>query len=231
MYTGPTRSRSRRLFGSLETIAACPPRPGGFTVVRRRRSDRSGDGGQLPSGRPTRAFDYPELNPPGCTCAGGWRRKPARAVRRQAPQVPLRELIKRGGDVRMKTRCRMCTRRVDFKDGSSRRSTGGWAAGVAVSGDPELGNADRPGRRSSQRRHSGCGVRNIFVPPGDGSVIVDEPLATLAQPAIQTGKHAARESAGLPRDGTRLRYCDKGNRRHRPRRAVLEAPVGLKLTG
>src|SRR5215210_6737064 len=42
------------------------------------------------------------------------------------------------------------------------------------------------------------GFENIFA-IGDASIIVDNPLPQLAQPAIQTGKHAARQIARLYR--------------------------------
>ena len=79
-------------------------------------------------------------------------------------QYALRELIKRGVDVRLKTAIsEVDADRVDFKDGSSMPvDLVIWAAGV--SGDPRLrglGTADRPGWPDrGQRRHCGSSVRN-----------------------------------------------------------------------
>src|SRR5215210_31955 len=77
------------------------------------------------------------------------------------------------------------------------------------------------------------GFENVFA-IGDASIIVDNPLPQLAQPAIQTGKHAARQIARLYRglETETFSYTDKGTMATIGRGdAVLEAPIGLKLTG
>ena len=150
----------------------------------------------------------------------------------------LRELIKRGVDVRLKTAIsEVHADRVDFKDGSSMPvDLVIWAAGV--SGSPkirELGAADRPsvaGSRSTATPRV-VGFENIFA-IGDASVIVDNPLPQLAQPALQTGKHAGQQIARLHRglETETFRYHDKGTMATIGRGdAVLQMPIGLKLTG
>ena len=66
---------------------------------------------------------------------------------------------------------------------------------------------------------------------GDGSIIVDNPLPQLAQPAIQMGKFAARQIARLHRglDTETFKYHDKGTMATIGRGdAVLEMPIGIK---
>jgi NADH dehydrogenase len=149
----------------------------------------------------------------------------------------LRELIKRGVDVRLKTALsEVHADRVDFKDGSSMPvDLVVWAAGVA--GTPEIRDWGLPIGRGGRIEANGdtrvIGFENIFA-IGDGSVIVDDPLPQLAQPAIQTGKHAARQIARLHRglETETFRYTDKGTMATIGRGdAVLQTPIGLKLTG
>ena len=76
------------------------------------------------------------------------------------------------------------------------------------------------------------GFENIFA-IGDCSVIVDNPLPQLAQPALQMGKHAARQIARLHRglETETFSYYDKGTMATIGRGdAVLQMPIGLKLT-
>ena len=65
-------------------------------------------------------------------------------------------------------------------------------------------------------------------------MIVDNPLPQLAQPALQTGKHAAQQIARLHlgRPTETVPYYDKGTMATIGRGdAVLQLPIGLKLTG
>jgi NADH dehydrogenase len=69
---------------------------------------------------------------------------------------------------------------------------------------------------------------------GDASIIVDNPLPQLAQPALQMGKHAAKNLVnlykGLPTEA--FTYHNKGTMATIGRAdAVLQMPVGLKMTG
>jgi NADH dehydrogenase len=77
------------------------------------------------------------------------------------------------------------------------------------------------------------GEERIFA-VGDASIIVENPLPQLAQPAIQTGKHAAKQIARLYRglDTQTFHYFDKGTMATIGRGdAVLEMPFGLKIKG
>ncbi|MDN5761499.1 MAG: FAD-dependent oxidoreductase, partial [Microlunatus sp.] len=69
---------------------------------------------------------------------------------------------------------------------------------------------------------------------GDTSLIVDDPLPQLAQPALQTGKHAAEQITRihLGQSTQPFSYRDKGTMATIGRAdAVVELPSGLKLTG
>jgi NADH dehydrogenase len=149
----------------------------------------------------------------------------------------LRELIKRGVDVRLKTAIsEVHPDRVDFKDGSSMPvDLVIWAAGVA--GDQEIRNwglpIGRAGRIEVNPDTTVIGQERIFA-VGDASIIVEDPLPQLAQPAIQMGKHAAKQIARLYRglDTQKFSYYDKGTMATIGRGdAVLEMPNHLKLTG
>ena len=152
-------------------------------------------------------------------------------------QYALRELIKRGVDVRLKTAIsEVEADRVDFKDGSSMPvDLVIWAAGV--SGDPQLKDwglpIGRAGRIEINDDTRVVGEERIFA-IGDGSVIVNNPLPQLAQPAIQMGKFAARQIARLHRglETESFHYRDKGTMATIGRGdAVLQMPFGPKLTG
>src|SRR5918993_42148 len=149
----------------------------------------------------------------------------------------LRELIKRGVDVRLKTAIsEVHPDRVDFKDGSSMPvDLVIWAAGVA--GDTEIRNwglpIGRAGRIEVNPDTTVVGQERIFA-VGDASIIVEDPLPQLAQPAIQMGKHAAKQITRLYRglDTQKFAYHDKGTMATIGRGdAVLQMPRGLKLTG
>jgi NADH dehydrogenase len=110
-----------------------------------------------------------------------------------------------------------------------------WAAGVA---------APRPaGQLGLAQGHAGRlltgpdlrvqGQDRVFA-AGDISVSASDPVAQLAQPAIQQGRHAARQVlralAGQPAEP--FRYHDKGTMATiGSRSAVVELPVGIRLRG
>jgi NADH:ubiquinone reductase (H+-translocating) len=242
MYTRADALKVRdAIFGSLETIAGLSdPGTGGFTVVivggGATGVEISGQLAELKT--ETIPSTYPELNPARVHVV-----LVEMAEHLLAPfddrlrKYALQELIKRGVDVRLKTALsEVHADRVDFKDGSSMPvDLVVWAAGVA--GAPEIRDWGLPIGRGGRIEVNGdtrvVGFENLFA-IGDSSVIVDDPLPQLAQPAIQMGKHAARQIARLYRglETETFRYFDKGTMATIGRGdAVLETPVGVKLTG
>ena len=143
MYTRAEALRVRdTIFGSLEIIAGTSdPNTGGFTVVivggGATGVEMAGQLAELKT--ETIPSTYPELNPARVHVVlvemGGHLLAPFDDSLRQ---YALRELIKRGVDVRLKTAIsEVHADRVDFKDGSSMPvDLVIWAAGVA--GDPVL---------------------------------------------------------------------------------------------
>ncbi|HET8588935.1 MAG TPA: NAD(P)/FAD-dependent oxidoreductase [Nakamurella sp.] len=113
-----------------------------------------------------------------------------------------------------------------------------WAAGVRV---PEIVSTwgvpqGRSGRIQVQGDLRVPGYDTVFA-AGDVAIGPDE-LPQLAQPAIQSGRHAGRQIANLVagRPVQRFRYHDKGTLATIGRRAAvaeIELPVGpsLRLTG
>jgi NADH:ubiquinone reductase (H+-translocating) len=242
MYTRAEALRVRdTIFGSLEIIAGrSDPNSAGFTVVivggGPTGVEMAGQLAELKTG--TIPSTYPELNPAHVHVV-----LVEMTEHLLAPfddslrQYALRELIKRGVDVRLKTAIsEVEADRVDFKDGSSMPvDLVIWAAGV--SGDPQLRNwglpIGRAGRIEINDDTRVVGEERIFA-IGDGSVIVNNPLPQLAQPAIQMGKFAARQIARLHRglETESFHYRDKGTMATIGRGdAVLEVPIGLKLKG
>jgi len=242
MYTRAEALRVRdTIFGSLEIIAGrSDPNSAGFTVVivggGPTGVEMAGQLAELKTG--TIPSTYPELNPAHVHVV-----LVEMTEHLLAPfddslrQYALRELIKRGVDVRLKTAIsEVEADRVDFKDGSSMPvDLVIWAAGV--SGDPRLRDwglpIGRAGRIEINDDTRVVGEERIFA-IGDGSVIVNHPLPQLAQPAIQMGKFAARQIARLHRglETETFRYRDKGTMATIGRGdAVLEVPIGLKLKG
>ena len=242
MYTRAEALRVRdTIFGSLEIIAGqSDPNTGGFTVLI------AGGGatgvemaGQLAELK-TEALPktYPELNPAHVHVV----------LVEMAPfllapfddslrQYALREIIKRGVDVRLNTAIsEVHADKVDFKDGSSMPvDLVIWAAGV--SGSPLLREWGIPiGRGGRIETNADCrvvGEERIFA-VGDASVIVDNPLPQLAQPAIQMGKFVAKQIARLHRgvETEKFEYFNKGTMATIGRGdAVLQTPVGIKLKG
>jgi len=149
----------------------------------------------------------------------------------------LKELVKRGVDVRLKTAIsEVHPDHVDFKDGTSMPvDLVIWAAGV--SGSPALREWGLPLGRGGRIEVNGdlrtTNDERIFA-IGDASLIVDNPLPQLAQPAIQMGKHAARQIThlyrGLPTEV--FNYHNKGTMATIGRAdAVLQLANGMKVKG
>ena len=229
------------IFGSLEIIAGrSDPNTSGFTVVIVGGGPTGVEmAGQLAELKTeTIPSIYPELNPARVHVVlvemTDYLLAPFDDALRQ---YALKELIKRGVDVRLKTAIsEVEADRVDFKDGSSMPvDLVIWAAGV--SGDPLLRDwglpIGRAGRIEVGEDTRVIGEERIFA-IGDASIIVDKPLPQLAQPALQMGKFAARQIARLHRglETETFHYHDKGTMATIGRGdAVLQMPVGIKLKG
>ena len=242
MYTrGGALAVRDAIFGSLETFAGLPDANNeSFTVVivggGATGVEMAGQLAELKSeALPT---TYPELNPARVNIV-----LVEMTEHLLAPfddslrQYALRELVKRGVDVRLKTAIsEVHPDQVDLKDGTSMSADVViWAAGVA--GAPETGSwglpVGRGGRIEANDDTRVVGFENIFT-VGDASLITGPPMSQLAQPAIQTGKHAARQIArihrGLPTE--KFHYRDKGTMATIGRGdAVLQTPIGVKMTG
>jgi NADH dehydrogenase len=242
MYTRAEALRVRdTIFGSMEIIAGrSDPNSGGFTVLV------AGGGatgvemaGQLAElKQEALPQTYPELNPAQVHVV----------LVEMAPYLlapfddslrkyALAELIKRGVDVRLNTAIsEVHADSVDFKSGESLPvDLVIWAAGV--SGNPALRDwgipIGRGGRIEVNSDLRVLGEENIFA-IGDVSLTVDSPLPQLAQPAIQTGRFAAKQIARLHRGAPteKFEYHNKGTMATIGRGdAVLQTPFGLKLKG
>jgi NADH dehydrogenase len=242
MYTRAEALRVRdTIFGSMEIIAGrSDPNSGGFTVVV------AGGGatgvemaGQLAElKQEALPSTYPELNPAQVHVV----------LVEMAPYLlapfddslrkyALAELVKRGVDVRLNTAIsEVHADSVDFKSGESIPvDLVIWAAGV--SGNPALREwgipIGRGGRIEVNSDLRVLGEENIFA-IGDVSLTVDTPLPQLAQPAIQTGRFAAKQIARLHRGAPteKFEYHNKGTMATIGRGdAVLQTPFGLKLKG
>jgi NADH:ubiquinone reductase (H+-translocating) len=242
MYTRAEALRVRdTIFGSLEIIAGqSDSNTAGFTVVIVGGGPTGVEmAGQLAELKTeTIPSIYPELNPARVHVV-----LVEMTEHLLAPfddslrQYALHELVKRGVDVRLKTAIsEVEADRVDFKDGSSMPvDLVIWAGGV--SGDPLIRDwglpIGRAGRIEVNEDTRVIGEERIFA-VGDASLIVDKPLPQLAQPALQMGKFAARQIARLHRglDTETFKYRDKGTMATIGRGdAVLQVPIGIKLTG
>jgi NADH dehydrogenase len=242
MYTRAEALRVRdTIFGSLEIIAGTSdPNSGAFTVVIVGGGPTGVEmAGQLAELKTeTIPSTYPELNPARVHVVLVEMTEHLLApFDDQLRKYTLRELIKRGVDVRLKTAISAVhPHKVDFKDGSSMPvDLVIWAAGVG--GDKEIQSwglpIGRAGRIEVNTDTSVVGHDRIFA-VGDASVIADEPLPQLAQPAIQMGKHAARQIARIYRgvETQKFTYHDKGIMATIGRGdAVLQMPNGVKLKG
>jgi len=242
MYTRAEALRVRdMIFGALEIIAGTSdPNTGAFTVVvvggGATGVEMAGQLAELKT--ETIPSTYPELNPARVHVVLVEMTEHLLAPFEDSlRKYALRELIKRGVDVRLKTAIsEVHPDRVDFKDGSSMPvDLVIWAAGVA--GDTQIRNwglpIGRAGRIEVNPDTTVVGQERIFA-VGDASIIVEDPLPQLAQPAIQMGKHAAKQITRLYRglDTQKFVYRDKGTMATIGRGdAVLQMPTGLKLTG
>ena len=148
-----------------------------------------------------------------------------------------RQLQQRGVDVQLGTAIKeVAPGQVLLADGTSVPSDiTVWAAGVAA---PEaigqLGLAHgRSGRLLVGPDLRVQGEDRVFA-VGDISVSATEPVAQLAQPAIQQGRHAAQQVLALiaGQETAAFHYHDKGIMATiGSRSAVVELPVGIKLRG
>ncbi len=134
---------------------------------------------------------------------------------------------------------RVTARRVRLTDGTEIPAhTTVWAAGVRANPLANaLGAATGPGGRAEVAADlSGRGLADVFA-IGDIAFVPDDDgraLPQVAQPAIQAGRHVARQVrrrlAGEPTEP--FRYVDKGSMATIGRRdAVTELPNGWRLSG
>ncbi len=242
MYTRAEALKVRdTIFGGIETIAGTSdPHTGGFTIVvvggGATGVEMAGQLAELKQHAIPAA--YPELNPALMHVVvvemGEHLLAPFDDKLRK---YTLKELVKRGVDVRLKTALsEVHADRVDFKDGTSMPvDLVIWAAGV--SGNPALRGWGLPiGRAGRVEVNTDLRTTNddkIFA-IGDASLIVENPLPQLAQPAMQMGRHAARNIVNLYRGlpPQPFVYHDKGTMATIGRAdAVLQMPIGLKMTG
>jgi NADH:ubiquinone reductase (H+-translocating) len=159
------------------------------------------------------------------------------AFRPKEREYARRQLLRRGVEVRLNATIKeLAPGEVKLADGTSLRSDIiVWAAGVAA--------PDSTGRLGLARGHAGRflvghdlrvrGEDRVFA-AGDISVSEKDPVAQLAQPAIQEGRHAAEQIRRLMagQETTEFRYHDKGTMATiGSRSAVVELPVGIRLRG
>ncbi len=229
------------IFGGIETIAGTSdPHSGGFTIVvvggGATGVEMAGQLAELKGNALPKV--YPELNPELLKVVlvemGEHLLAPFDDKLRK---YTLRELEKRGVEVRLKTAIsEVHPDRVDFKDGSSMPvDLVIWAAGV--SGNSALREWGVPlGRGGRIEVNPDLRTTNddrVFA-IGDASLIVENPLPQLAQPAIQMGRHAAKQIHNLHRGQPTepFEYHNKGTMATIGRAdAVLQMPNGIKMTG
>jgi NADH:quinone reductase (non-electrogenic) len=156
---------------------------------------------------------------------------------RALQEYALRQLRERDIDVRLDAKILEVTpdavRLADGEDLPSDVTV--WAAGVAAPpaaagwGLPQ----GRGGRILTGRDLLVEGQDRIFA-VGDIALVEDEPVPQLAQPAIQAGRHAARQVQRLRTGGepAPFSYHDKGIMATIGRRsAVVQLPRGLRFRG
>jgi NADH dehydrogenase len=148
-----------------------------------------------------------------------------------------RQLLHRGVDVKLSTKIREVTEDKVILDNGEELASDitVWAAGVA---GPEAAAhwglpQGRGGRITTGPDLRVTGQDRIFA-IGDIALIDGQPLAQLAQPAIQEGRHSgkqiARAMAGL--GGEEFHYKDKGTMATIGRRsAVVELAQGIRFRG
>ena len=147
------------------------------------------------------------------------------------------QLLDRGVEVMLNTAIKEVRRgSVLLADGSQHRSDiTVWAAGIS---GPDAGWTSGLPRGKGGRIEVGADLRvtgqeRVFA-TGDVSIYQQEPVAQLAQPAIQQGRHAAEQvvrlMAGQPT--APFKYHDKGTMATIGRRsAVVELRGGIRLRG
>jgi NADH:ubiquinone reductase (H+-translocating) len=147
------------------------------------------------------------------------------------------QLVKRGVDVRLSTTIKeVRASSVLLGDGSELRSDiTVWAAGIAgpqadwMAGLPH----GKGGRIEVGPDLRVTGQDRVFA-AGDISINQEDPVAQLAQPALQQGRHAAEQIVRLiaGRPTAPFRYHDKGTMATIGRRsAVVQLHSGLRLRG
>jgi NADH dehydrogenase len=148
-----------------------------------------------------------------------------------------RQLEQRGVEVRLNTAIReVHSDRVILSDGEDLPSdVTVWAAGVTAPAEVAGWQLPQgPGRRILTGPDLRVlGQERIFA-LGDVALIEEQPLPQLAQPALQTGRHAARQiqrlAAGQPTAA--FEYHDKGIMATIGRRsAVVQLPRRLRIRG
>jgi NADH dehydrogenase len=149
----------------------------------------------------------------------------------------LTELRRRGVDVHLNTKIREITEdRVILENGDELPSdVTVWAAGVSgPAGVSQWGLPQGHGGRIEVGPDLRVAGQDRIFATGDISLIEDQPLPQVAQPAIQTGRHAGRQIARLiaGRPTQPFRYHDKGIMATIGRRsAVVELPHGVRIHG
>ena len=149
----------------------------------------------------------------------------------------LKELRHRGVDVHLDSKIRQITEdRVILETGEELPSdVTVWAAGVsAPAGLSHWGLPQGQGGRIEVGPDLRITGHDRIFATGDIALIEDQPLPQVAQPAIQTGRHAgkqiARLIAGQPTQP--FHYRDKGIMATIGRRsAVVELPHGVRIHG
>jgi NADH:quinone reductase (non-electrogenic) len=149
----------------------------------------------------------------------------------------LKELRRRGVDVHLDTKISEITGdRVILADGDELPSdVTVWAAGVsAPAGVRAWGLPQGHGGRIEVGPDLRVAGQDRIFTTGDVALIEGQPLPQVAQPAIQSGRHAAEQIALLMagRPTRPFRYHDKGIMATIGRRsAVVEFPRGARLRG
>jgi len=149
----------------------------------------------------------------------------------------LTELRRRGVDVHLNTKIKEITEdRVILENGDELPSdVTVWAAGVSgPAGVSQWGLPQGHGGRIEVGHDLRVAGQDRIFAVGDIALIDDQPLSQVAQPAIQTGRHAGRQIVRLiaGRPAQPFRYHDKGIMATIGRRsAVVELPHGVRIHG
>ncbi len=242
LYTRGESLKARdMLFGGLEHIAGQPDsRERSFTTVvvggGPTGVEMAGTLAEMKSVALAKAF--PELDPGKINVV----------LVEMAPQLltpfhqklqeyTLKQLQKRGVDVRLETAiAKVEPDHVEFTSGESLQADVViWAAGVSgrqvvKEWGLEIG---RGGRVLVEEDLRARGQGRIFA-AGDAAIGAENPLPQLAQPAMQMGKHAARQMINLEagRPTTAMKYHDRGSMATIGQlSAVVEFPFGARFTG